>query len=372
MNRLLIISILILSSARAVAQITSIEEKFELPSSISESSGSIFFNDKLIVHNDSGNDNKLHELDTLTGIVARTVVISNATNIDWEDLAEDENSIFIGDIGNNSGDRTDLKIYKISKDDYLTSDTITSEILEFNYSDQVDFTSSPNNTTWDSEALISFDSESLIVFSKNWIDGETKAYSIPKASGSYTITPLESTLNTQGMITGATFNQSTNKVYLIGYNSILMPLVWSCENFSENDIFSGTNTLSVLSVFGLEQTESISHIGADRYFVTSESFNVSPVSDYGKLIAFTTNDSISSVSSLISSDIHLYPNPVKDLLHINGASYRSIEIYDSRSLIVFRGGYNKKLNLSDLSKGLYLVRIHMLDDTFIVKKIIKD
>jgi len=371
MKKTIIISAFILSALNAIAQITNVVEKFDLPIILSEASGAIFFNDKLIIHNDSGNDNKLHELDTISGVVTRTVTVTNATNIDWEDIAQDATSIYIGDIGNNSGDRTDLKIYKINKNDYLNSTNITAEIINFNYSDQVGFTANPNNTEWDAEALISFDANNLILFTKNWVDGITKAYSIPKNSGTYTVNSLATTLTSGGLITGATYNPSTEKVYLIGYNLILQPLVWVSENFTNNDIFSGTNTQTLLTSLGFEQVEAITYIGANRYFITSESFNFPPLSDNGQLISFTTNDILLSIIDQDVTVVSLYPNPVKDVLFIEGLEFTSVEIYDAKSTLVYRG-YNQKINLSKLNKGFYLVKINLKDHTYNIKKIIKD
>lgn len=290
-NILLIGFALTLGKFQAIAQITNVEEKFRLPKALRESSGIIFFNDRLISHNDSGNKNKLYELDTVSGTITRTVSISNAKNVDWEDIAQDDTHIYVGDIGNNSGKRTDLKIYKIAKSEYLNATEITAKVINYSYSDQKKFTSNFNNTEWDAEALISFDDNYLIVFTKNWVDGRTKAYPIPKLPGTHVVSPLKSTLNSQGLITGATYNPFTKKVYLIGYSSLLQPFVWVSEDFTGMDIFSGTNTKTSLSSLGFEQAEGITYVGANRYFITSEAIRIPFISDYAKLVSFTTNDS---------------------------------------------------------------------------------
>jgi len=371
MKKIIIITAFILGTFNVIAQIENVEEKFDLPIILSESSGAIFFNDKLIIHNDSGNENKLYELDTISGLVTRTVTVTNATNVDWEDIAQDDTSIYIGDIGNNSGDRTDLKIYTLNKSDYLSSTNVTAEIINFSYSDQVDFAPNPNNTEWDAEALISFDANNLILFTKNWINGTTKAYSIQKNSGTFTVDSLTTTLTSGGLITGATYNPSTEKVYSIGYNSVLQPFVWVSENYTNNDVFSGTNTQTLLTSLGFEQAEAITYIEANRYFITSESFNIGPLSDNGKLVSFTTNDNVLSIMEQATSVVSLYPNPVKDVLFIDGLEFTSIEIYDTKSVLVYRG-YNEKINVSELNKGLYLVKVNLKDHTYNIKKIIKD
>lgn len=366
----LLASLLFLPIFSSLAQINNVEEKFSLPSILNESSGVIFFNNRIISHNDSGNENLLHELDTISGTVTRTISIDNATNIDWEDITQDNTSIYIGDIGNNNGDRTDLKIYKVNKNDYINSTNVIAEVISFDYSDQTSFTPSPNNTEWDAEALVSFDSN-LLLFTKNWLTGETKAYPIPKNSGTYTIDPLPTTLSSDGLITGATYNELVDKVYLVGYNSILQPFLWISENFLNNDIFSGFNTKILLSEFGFEQIEAITNIGANRYFMTSESFNISGISDNAKLMTFSAKDELLSLEKPVFDNLKLYPNPIKNELHIKGENVDSVEVYDTRSRIVFQCNC-KELQISELQSGVYIVKIYLSYGRIHIRKVIKN
>ena len=370
-----IISVFIFVSGiiTSAAQIVNPFEKFALPVNLSESSGAIFFNNRLITHNDSGGENKLFELDTLSGLVTRTVTISNAINIDWEDITQDDTSIYIGDIGNNvSGNRTDLKIYKISKSDYLSSETINAQTIAFSYSDQTDFTPvSANNTEWDSEAIVSFDSANLILFSKNWIDGTTIAYLIPKTLGTYVISPMPTTLNSGGLISGGTYNPLTEKLFLVGYTNILQPFVWQSEGFNGSDVFSGTNTQTLLSSFGFEQAEGITYVNENRYFITSESFIQSIFSDYAKLIAFSTNDISLAIKEEVEVDnIVLYPNPVNDVLHIENIIVNSVEIYDTKLTKLYTGN-SSSIDMSGFSQGIYIVVIIKKEGFPIIKKIVK-
>jgi hypothetical protein len=135
-----------------------------------------FCNNNIITHNDSGGQANLYEINASTGAL-RTVAITNATNVDWE-YAQDASYIYIGDIGNNFGNRTDLKIYKISKD-YDDDDTAAAEIISYSYTNQLDFTPKLNNTNWDAEGLISY-GDKLLIFSKNWADNKVDVYSIQK------------------------------------------------------------------------------------------------------------------------------------------------------------------------------------------------
>lgn len=374
------ILVFVLGTFGTMAQISGASQKFALPGSLNESSGAIFFNNRLITHNDSGGEAKLYELDTISGIIEREVTILNATNVDWEDITQDETSIYIGDIGNNvSGNRTDLKIYKISKTDYLSMDTVTAETISFRYSDQTDFTAkSVNNTEWDAEALVSYDASNLIVFTKNWVDGITKGYLVSKNPGIYSLTALATTLNSNGLITGGTYNPLTGKLYLVGYTppllpSPLQPFVWKSEGFIGADIFSGTNTQTSLSAsFSFEQTEAITYVDENRYFITSESFNVSILSDYAKLISFSTNDATLSAQTVVNeNDTLLYPNPVDSFLYIKNEAIDFIEIYDIKSVQVYKGDDNM-LDMSTFSKGVYVVKINFKDQTSQLKKLIKN
>ncbi len=370
MKKSSLIAFLLVWKFSVLAQITGVEEKFNLPITLKESSGAIFFNNKLISHNDSGNNNVLYELDTISGTITRTITIDNATNVDWEDITQDDTSIYIGDIGNNNGDRTNLKIYRINKTDYLNANSITAEIINFNYSDQTIFTSNPNNTEWDSEALINTDT-SLLLLTKNWVTGITKSYAIPKNGGTYTVNPLPSTLSSGGLITGSTYNAFTGKVYSIGYNSFLQPFVWISEDFSGIDIFSGTNTQISLTNLGFEQAEAITHTGPNRYLITSESFNLSPFSDDAKLISFSTNDEVLSQGEYLINTVLIYPNPVMEILNIDAIGFHSVEIYDLNARLVHYSE-NQNVNIRHLNNGIYCVKINATNSTYKIKKIIKN
>ena len=130
----------------------------------------LYLNNTVITHNDSGNSNQLFDINTTDGSITRTVTISNATNVDWEDLAYDDTYIYIADIGNNTGSRTDLKIYRVLRSDYVNNTSVIAEIINYSYSNQVDFTPSAFATNFDAEALIHFNNK-LYIFTKNWIDG---------------------------------------------------------------------------------------------------------------------------------------------------------------------------------------------------------
>lgn len=226
---------LLISNAQIAEDIALLESP-----TLDETSGLLFYDHKLITHTDSGGKAELYEINPSTGAINRTLAISNATNVDWEDIAQDASYIYIADIGNNSGDRTDLKIYKIVKEEYnKTKDAVTAEIIAFSYADQHDFTRQPNRTNWDAEALISF-GDKLLVFTKNWADNKTNVYAIPKTSGTHSAV-LVSSYPINGMITGADSSPDERVIYLVGYSTSEAPFVYTIHNVPEQslDVFSG-------------------------------------------------------------------------------------------------------------------------------------
>ena len=158
------------------AQRFSVEALVSLPDQVNESSGIIFLNDRLISHNDSGGEPILYEIDTENGSLVRELVVKDASNVDWEDLTFDQQYIYIADIGNNNGDRKDLRIYRILLANYFqtTDNTLEADTINFSYEDQSDFDSNLQ-TNFDGEAIISFE-DSLYIFTKNWGDFHSNIY----------------------------------------------------------------------------------------------------------------------------------------------------------------------------------------------------
>ena len=61
----------------------------DLPPVLAESSGLLYLNDRILTFNDSGGEPALYCVDGNTGDLISKTVISNATNTDWEESAQD-------------------------------------------------------------------------------------------------------------------------------------------------------------------------------------------------------------------------------------------------------------------------------------------
>jgi hypothetical protein len=263
----LIYSIFWLIPSFLIAQ-ENIKEIGVLPDEVSETSGLIFYNDKLITHNDSGNAPELFEIDTVSMQIVRKVTITNAENIDWEDMTQDDTHIYIGDFGNYNGTREDLAIYKISKQEYDQSEIVTAEKIGFSYEDQNEFIDN-GRSNWDAEALFSFNDQ-LVILTKQWIDGGTVAYSLEKTPGTHLAKNI-GYYPVNGLVTGATYNPLSTELVVLGHSNILVPFVLKVEGISENSIFEGNIEKIPLDV-GFAQTEGIAHVKEDRYLISSEYF----------------------------------------------------------------------------------------------------
>jgi len=106
----------------------SLTQVTNMPDELEENSGLAFFNNTLWTHTDAAGEDKLYRIDTTTAEITKEVIIATADNHDWEELAESETHVFIGDFGNNDGNRTDLRIFRVSKSD-LESETVTMLFL---------------------------------------------------------------------------------------------------------------------------------------------------------------------------------------------------------------------------------------------------
>ncbi|MBN1159392.1 MAG: hypothetical protein JXA61_08420 [Bacteroidales bacterium] len=202
----------------------------ELPAVLAENSGMAEFNGLLWFVNDGGNEPILHGFDTKLGSIRRQVYILDTDNIDWEEITQDESHFYIGDFGNNSGNRRDLRIIILDKEDIQASDSIRpSGIINFSYADQTDFTPLPQHTQYDCEAFV-VQEDSVLLFTKDWIREETVVYTLPAKEGEYLARPGER-FDSAGLITGATCLNPQKQLILLGYSNYI-PFIWIIQDFT--------------------------------------------------------------------------------------------------------------------------------------------
>ena len=317
---------------------------------IRETSGLVFMDRRIITHNDSGGEPALYEVDSLSGQVTRSVALGNATNMDWEDICFDSAYIYIADFGNNSGSRTDLKIYRLSISDYLLEDTVMVDTIRFSYADQKDFSQGLNSTDYDAEALISYQDQ-LYIFTKNWNNNWTYLYKLPKIPGNYQVEKTDS-INAQGLVTGATYNARSGKILLAGY-AFVTPFIIEISDIPKEGFPGGS-----IHRYPLElepgyspQVEGIASINQTDYYLTAEeNFLGGPV-----LYRLRTDVAVRDQPDL-KPGANIYPNPASGMVRIDCVDFSAVDIYDLQGTLL-RSSANKSLNIDDLSKGVYILSI---------------
>lgn len=320
-----------------------------LPAIVPESSGLIYLNGKLVTFNDSGGENKLYEIDPQNGNLLKEVVLKGVHNVDWEDICQGEEFIYVADIGNNSGSRKDLKIYIVRKDDYLNSTGMVeiADSITYSYKDQTSFEPKFTETRYDAEALISYQ-DHLYLFTKNWLSRWTNIYQIPKTPGDYDLNKLDS-IAIPGVITGGCYNASSNEIVLTGYNKDSVFLT-QIKNFTKTNFSKGVvqNFLLDLPETASHQVEGISALDAHHYYITTEGMETGSEMLYKlNLGLFVWNEQFNWHSSIffdkfsekIISESHSL-NTSLWLYNISGQKCK----YSS----------NGQMDIQDLQNGIYL------------------
>lgn len=340
-----------------------------LPNIVRETSGLIYHDGLIWTHNDSGGEPVLYGLDTASGDIKRTVRIRNSQNIDWEDIAIDEQYLYIADIGNNNGNRKDLAIYQVALDD-MKWDTVNASVRNISFPDQVDFSTQANKTNYDAESLVSI-GEQLYIFSKNWVDQRTRIYSLNKKDTSEPVRLLHE-WNSNGMITGADFNTEDSVLALCGYTLTLQPFVWFIWDFSGKNIWEGNKRRINLSL-PFHQIEGIASSKKGEYWLSNEEFTTL-LQVKSALFKLNSNEWIDSTNNLLKitptpfdnsngTGFRMYPNPTNDILNIDWdekLGVKTIEVFSAdgrNSEMWWTDKYHPayQINISHYNTGTYIM-----------------
>ena len=246
-----------------------------LVDTLSENSGLVWAAGKLYTFNDSGSGTKVYEV-TANGTIIRAIHIANSTNVDWEAMTSDSTYFYIGDFGNNNGNRTDLCIYRLLKSEVTNNaiDTVVAEKMNFSWADQLDFTSAYNANNFDCEAFYATE-DSLFLFSKNWVDLKTKCYSLPNYWTDTLNATLISQFDVDGLITDACKDTINDRIYLLGYknngSNFYTSFIWCLWDHASNFIFSGNKRrIEIGNVLTVSQTEGITLSDNGTAYVSAE------------------------------------------------------------------------------------------------------
>ncbi len=199
----------------------------DLPSTLKEVSATetIPNSDLIWVIEDAGNKNNIYGLNT-QGKIIKDIDVSNASNIDWEDLTSDNlGNLYIGDFGNNSKNRDDFTIYKIANPDTDKASVIAEKI---------NFLLPKDMKSEDFEAFFLFKGY-FYVFSKE--NKTSKLIKVPNQIGKHTA-ELVTDFNLAGKhhkITSADVSDDGKTIVLLNHDKL-----WKITNFKDDNFFKGT------------------------------------------------------------------------------------------------------------------------------------
>lgn len=242
----------------------------ELSGELHEISGIISYDGLFWGFNDSGGEAMLYGFG-MSGRIEQKIPVINAGNIDWESITQDESYIYVGDFGNNLGNRQDLCIYKIDKQQIERSQEHNSGVeaqkLEIRYAPQTDFSRSSGATSYDCEAMVEFN-EDLYLFSKDWADRMSVYYKVEPDISNQELIAID-TFDVKGLVTGADINPDGNKLALLGYENY-KAFIWLFTDFEEDNFFKGNALRIDLPDLDNAQTEGICFFGNDSLLVSCE------------------------------------------------------------------------------------------------------
>ncbi|NNE32079.1 MAG: hypothetical protein HKN40_06890 [Winogradskyella sp.] len=202
---------------------------------------------------DSGNSNKLYGLND-EGQILKTITITNARNIDWEDLTFDHlGNLYIGDFGNNSHNRKRFMIYKIKKDD-LKKNQVSAELIQFTL---------PKDLESKNFEAFFITNNSFYIFSKE--NKNCVVLKVPNQPGKH-IAVLKKQFILKGKynkVTSADISQDGKTVVLLNYYKL-----WKITDFKDDDFFDGK--IKALTFKHHSQKEGICFKTNNEVLITDE------------------------------------------------------------------------------------------------------
>lgn len=239
-----------------------------------EISGLMYWKNLYWGFNDSGGSPVLFGFDE-NGEIQQKIVLTNAENRDWESVTQDSLYIYLGDFGNNWGNRKNLCVYKIRKQDVTNDELVQLEAgkINFNYARQNEFVFNINSTPFDCEAMVEFNGN-LYLFSKNWQDKTTERYKLPKSEGVYQ-SEAQDSFNVNLLVTGADISPDKSKLALIGYFNY-QTYLWVFSEFKGDDFFGRQSLYLHLKNLDGSQTEGVCFKNNDMILISCEETNSFP------------------------------------------------------------------------------------------------
>lgn len=247
---------------------------YALPKKLKEVSGITYFPETNLIYalEDSGNDNKIFALNS-EGKLEKTITVTNASNVDWEDITKDKTgNIYIGDFGNNDNERKDLCIYKVAKNELSKENAASEYKISFSYPEQTEFPPMKSEMFYDVEGFFEYQNY-FYLFTKNrskGFDGTAFIYKIPNVPGTQKAVRIGEFKTCDNynhcVLTSATISPDGKKAVLLSHDKIVL-----FENFSGDLFHKGSQTEIKLNHFS--QKEAIVFKDNNTLLIADEKSN---------------------------------------------------------------------------------------------------
>ena len=239
---------------------------------LKETSGLAYHNGFIWSHNDSGAGPYLYKTDHRSGKVIKQVKIDDVKSKDWEDMAIDDQYIYVADFGNNDLKRKKLRIIKIALDSLAGENSVVrpEKEIEFKYPPKQ---GKKKNARHDAEALIAH-KDKLYIITKERSNYRSKVYSLNKEEKEQEAKYIGE-LDANGLITGGCTNTAKDEIFLVGYRrygSVYTTFLWQIKIIDE------TLNDSKAQYFRLPLSNQIEGIACDssgQLFISAEAQDLS-------------------------------------------------------------------------------------------------
>ena len=302
--------------------------------------------------NDSNDDSRIYRVDE-NGQFISQLVIQGVIQEDFEDIAySNDGRLFIGDFGNNSNNRQDLRIHILT--DYSGSVTVPATI-EFTYEDQTDFPPSDSDLNYDVEAMIHWQ-DSLFLFTRNRTNpynGLTKIYSLCDEAGSQTAflrgEVFGNLSELHNSITAADISPSGNRIVWLTRGSIFL------FTSPSNNLSTETPTYNFFSIS--RNYEGVSFIDDCNLLLVEEG-------ELAGIYALNTCDILTGIG-IQSQENDIQVHQQGDALYVESElGTASVKVIDYLGRVIIIQDNGAPIGLSSLSAGNYIALVTLGDKSY--------
>lgn len=244
-----------------------------LPPALTEASGLSITDSVFTWHNDSGDGPYLYRTDTSGAILAIDTLAAGAS--DYEDISRDPaGNFYVGDFGNNTGQRTSMAIYRYAPAEGRT------DTIRFTFPGQ-DGAGRNASGNYDCEAMVYFGGH-LHLFTKDQVFRRGNFYTyhfrLPASPGAYEAELVDSLYLPRRVVTAAAIDSLSGELVLTAYNFHYLvgklptgaASLITISDYPEDRFFQGKLRRRNLSWFWPTQFEAVDFYNDHWLYVASE------------------------------------------------------------------------------------------------------